>query len=410
MKIFKYNLFSLVELSLAIGILAIGATSVITLMPIGIKQKKEAIGENYSALFTNDAQSYFSSLAQSSFDSLTSLPTYSAVFSDTARITAAEKTKGLGNDLYDTNVPGVYIISKHSGSIQDYAGEVVVWQSDPYSQDTLLTKKTVTTTTKTITGGVVSNTTPVNVSMKCLASEWTNGSKSFDVYFELIITEPGKEPYTYYPFGKNVAATSGSAEWNLPNVPAGTTIVAKAIDAENPNHESTITKRLSTDLTHVKTLKNGDLVPTDVPFYKSQSSAGAIVRPYVSSDGKTMNLGKDQVIYLFDLNTSGAYDFQDLVVMANLPPTETHDVQTSVAGIGISPANDTFSLTGMYNGQSIELTSDILKKGPFPAGLTEESFIDPNGTEGVLFSVNSMNMKLKGNNEITVGLPQNESR
>ena len=44
--------------------------------------------------------------------------------------------------------------------------------------------------------------------MNCLASEWGNGYHNYDVYFELIITEPGKASYTIYPFGRNVAATS----------------------------------------------------------------------------------------------------------------------------------------------------------------------------------------------------------
>ena len=397
MKAVRKNFFSMVEVALAVAILAAGATTVITLVPVGIKQKKDAMGENYSAIFTSDAQSYFSSLAKSSFNSLTELPNYNGVFSSDPKqpqITYALKGTSIGSDLYETNVPGVYYISKSSGNIQDYAGEVIVWQSVPYSQDVnVVTPKPKVSDNKNITGGVVSNTAPVDISMNCLASEFGNGYHNYDIYFEIIITEPGKPSYSVYPFGKNTAAKSTSAPWTLPNVPAGTTIVAKATDAENPNWEPKKTVYLSTDLTHVKTLKNGDKVPTDTPFYESQASAGAIVAPYVSADGKTMKMGKDQVIYLFDMNTSGPYDFNDFVVMTNLPPTDKHDLKTLDAGIGISPANDTFDLV-LNNANKTTIDTNMLKgQTALPSPYNMDDFYTD---AGLTFDVNSLNMNIKG--------------
>ena len=241
--------------------------------------------------------------------------------------------------------------------------------------------------------------------MNCLASEWGNGYHNYDVYFELIITEPGKASYTIYPFGRNVAATSGSAPWSLPNVPAGTTIVAKAIDAENPNRERTITQRLSTDTVHVLTLKNGDDVPANTPFYASQASASAIVQPYISADGKTITLDKDQVIYLFDLNTSGPYDYQDLVVMANLAPENEYSLSTvGENGIAISPTNSSYSFE-LSTDTGVVLDRDMMHDISTGHNPLETQYVYPNS---VTFSANNLKMKTKSGDNAKISVDGQE--
>lgn len=76
----------------------------------------------------------------------------------------------------------------------------------------------------------------------------------------------------------------------------------------------------STDSVQVKVLKNGDSVPATSGF-DQQLSAAQFLEAYVQ-DGKVY-LSSDQVIFLFELGTSGssnnsAADFQDLVILMTI--------------------------------------------------------------------------------------------
>jgi fibro-slime domain-containing protein len=70
----------------------------------------------------------------------------------------------------------------------------------------------------------------------------------------------------------------------------------------------------------IKVLRNGDPVPAIKGVYE-QASAGQYIAGYVDVDTGLMTLGDSQVIYLFELGTSGSSssaDFQDLVVLVTL--------------------------------------------------------------------------------------------
>lgn len=414
MKTTKRSFFSLAEIAIAVGILAVGAVSVVTLIPVGINQKKSAIGENYAAIFTSDTQSYFSKMADTKTiaelgDIIPATPDFS---------TNITKGGSLGNDLYsaknkDTNeaLEGVYIVSKESGGIEDFSGQVVVWRTDLERKITTTSFTTTTTTGSTesqpvfnVTSGTVSNTSVADISMKSLGSEFKDQTgKAYEVRFHVTITEPGKAPYVIYPLGTGWVQTG--SEWNMPNVPAGTKIVAAIYTpAYGRTYESTNT-------TNVKTLKNGDLIPADAPFYKDQASASDIIKEYISPDGKTMKLEKDQVIYLMDGNPidnpKGAIDFQDLVVIANLAPADTYDLQSTTA-IGINPTDTSNNYEfELYNNTGKLLDINMMKKIGTNGKTTsipkysEADFIAP---KAVSFSANSLIMRTKNGDNATVNI------
>lgn len=76
----------------------------------------------------------------------------------------------------------------------------------------------------------------------------------------------------------------------------------------------------STDSVQVKVLKNGDSVP-ETSGFDQQLSAAQFLEAYIQDD--KVYLSSDQVIFLFELGTSGsssnsAADFQDLVVLMTI--------------------------------------------------------------------------------------------
>ncbi len=75
------------------------------------------------------------------------------------------------------------------------------------------------------------------------------------------------------------------------------------------------------DSPYVKVLRDGDTVPA-LKGYQDQGDLVSFVTDYIDTDSNTIVLGKNEVIFLFELGvanltTSGA-DFQDLVIVIEL--------------------------------------------------------------------------------------------
>ena len=62
----KQKKFSLIEIALAIGILAVGLTAIMSLLPLGFQETRDSIGENYSS---EAADSMLAYIARESFNS-----------------------------------------------------------------------------------------------------------------------------------------------------------------------------------------------------------------------------------------------------------------------------------------------------------------------------------------------------
>ncbi|HBM15164.1 MAG TPA: hypothetical protein DD381_02280 [Lentisphaeria bacterium] len=147
MKITNKNFFSLIELCLAIGVLAVGATAVTTMIPVGIKENRESIGNNYSSIFADDMHSYISNYAlnltpenwkayfnnlmmpKNGFPSVVSSNNWTLLQGDIYS-PSKEDYKNPGN--YTSALPGVYGIKVHSGNSNtpDFVAQANIWVTE----------------------------------------------------------------------------------------------------------------------------------------------------------------------------------------------------------------------------------------------------------------------------------------
>ncbi len=417
MKTIMKKWFSMVEVALAIGILAVGAVTVITLFPVGMKQAKDSMGQNYSAIFADDVYAYISSLAKDSAlwddKGIIGLPSRDKIFlngSDTpsfivSAMPALENKISGRDNMYSTSNKGVYVVAKgtSSRSDQDYSAQVLIWQGKPYSQDEKVIAYKPPPVPETpkfnISSGTVSNTAPVNVSFKCLGvyMQPANPNVTVSVTATKIdgtpLTKPDGTAFIANPPGP---LTQSSYNWTPSgeNAPVGTSIVVSAksdqydTDKKGKYNPGTV---LSTDSNQVWVLKNGDPVPT-IDAYGTQLPLSTVVKDYVTNDGK-IKLADNQVIYGFELYTkdkkSSAYDMQDLVLVATLAPTDTSALKTSESGIGINPTNSDYAFD-MTKSDGTHLTRDDLKK-------------NSDSTAGT-YSANSLVLRTKSGDEANLAL------
>jgi hypothetical protein len=156
MKFKKIKNFNLIEVTLAIGILAIGATAVLALFPLGIDRNKSSIGENYCADAAGDIVSYIEGVAINDWNNISVIPTVKKDIKSSSRY-ENDFTFGalLGGAIYkvtdadsesspmstDGN-DGIYGIKFSSdptasaSSVVDFMGEIQLWRTDANSEIT----------------------------------------------------------------------------------------------------------------------------------------------------------------------------------------------------------------------------------------------------------------------------------
>ena len=69
----KLQKFNLIEIALAIGILAVGMTSIVTLFPLGLNEVNNAIRENYSSEASVSMMALIQTQAYSDWNGIISL-------------------------------------------------------------------------------------------------------------------------------------------------------------------------------------------------------------------------------------------------------------------------------------------------------------------------------------------------
>ena len=134
--------FNLIELSLAIGILAIGATAVLALFPVGLQFNRDSVGENYCSMAAANFFAYISRRANESSNKWDALFMSGAasLIPPTKPSTEVNSTSdwsqavggGDMNNIYFVNdddppIPGVYGIKIETDSVIDFSGEVLIW-------------------------------------------------------------------------------------------------------------------------------------------------------------------------------------------------------------------------------------------------------------------------------------------
>jgi hypothetical protein len=126
MKKKKYNL---IEIALAMGVLAIGITAIVSLFPLGLKEIKDSIGENYSSQAADSMLAFIAREAYNDWNILDNIPTSKP----STVLTSTTGWVQLEGDIYNPNAGnnGIYglKITSGEGSIADFTGEVLLWKS-----------------------------------------------------------------------------------------------------------------------------------------------------------------------------------------------------------------------------------------------------------------------------------------
>jgi hypothetical protein len=131
MKRVRKQLFSMIELSLAISILAIAAVSIIILFSLALQESKSSMGENYCAISSEDMFAYLSRLADNDWTTILSdIPSVKPI----SELTSTTGWTDNAGDVY--NPPGsslgVYGIKKLTDNlIEDFNAEVLIWRQSP---------------------------------------------------------------------------------------------------------------------------------------------------------------------------------------------------------------------------------------------------------------------------------------
>ena len=140
MKFKIKQFFNMIEVTLAIGILAMGATAVLVLFPLGMERNKDSIGENYCADAAGDIIAYIESKGISNWNYVLAIP---IVKKDIRGSSRYKKDFEFGNLLAGTiyeaddvdteNNPiddGIYGINFTTGNeVSDFMGEIQMWRS-----------------------------------------------------------------------------------------------------------------------------------------------------------------------------------------------------------------------------------------------------------------------------------------
>lgn len=399
MKTININFFSMVEIALAVAILAVGATTVVTLVPVGIKQNTDSLGQNYSSLFANDAHAYLSNLAKTNWsgaNGITSLPSYGGsfgLFGDDNKLKqeyVITSTTGLlpipDSDLFASSKTGVYAVAKSTGTTgQDFSAQIIIWQSGNTATPTPLVPFNVN-----INNGTVTLTQPANFSIVCVGSEFCSGTTHFAVELtEKVINPDGTTTTTNKPFGTGVA--SAGENWKLDNSPTGTAFSSSAWDEF---YERTFK---SDNTTQFKILVDGDKVPNYNPAEAAQKPLGALIAPYADPLTGKIKLLPNQVIYCVDMNEASgegvkSLDYQDLVYVATVTPTSTYTTKSE--DVGISPTNNDYAFD-LLTEDGTHFNRDSMQ-----ANKQNDAF---NG-EGQIFETNSLKLKTKNSDATSINI------
>jgi hypothetical protein len=134
--------FNLIEVTLAIGIVAVGMAGLMALFPIGFNATRDAIGENYSADTADQllhVMAYYSKMGSSQWIALLGDGTTTGMIKEESAKPSSAPTDppssltpvfGIGN-IYDAGASsnGVYYVEAKTGSTVDFAAHAIVWKT-----------------------------------------------------------------------------------------------------------------------------------------------------------------------------------------------------------------------------------------------------------------------------------------
>jgi len=161
-----------------------------------------------------------------------------------------------------------------------------------------------------------------------------SGTYDVPVTMKLTVNGTALEPFGTFtlPVNGNVNDQMNPRHYVLPSIyPTGSHIsimarswlkIDRSYDGTSNSHwNGYMTVDSSQSSPNVITLRDGDAVP-NIPAFLDQASIMQFIQKYIDTSTNTMDLNKNQAIYLFELGTtnlnSPAADFQDLVVLVTL--------------------------------------------------------------------------------------------
>ena len=136
--------FNLVEITLCLGVVAIGVSGVMSLFPIGFQATKSAIGETYSAYAANQFLAYLTRNCNNPTKSYGSgardfweefvFPAPSSeipetIPSETDESAATFSLASGDTMIYSSDYPGLYRIKQGTTNITDFHATVRIWRS-----------------------------------------------------------------------------------------------------------------------------------------------------------------------------------------------------------------------------------------------------------------------------------------
>jgi uncharacterized protein (TIGR02598 family) len=124
--------FSLIEIALAIAILAVGITSILSLFPLGMQETRDSIGQNYSS---ETAQSLFAFITKETYNNW-SIMDYIPTTKPSSKFTDSNWSYYFETDIWDENAhtlssdeDGIYGLKVSTGDTNDFTGEALIWKS-----------------------------------------------------------------------------------------------------------------------------------------------------------------------------------------------------------------------------------------------------------------------------------------
>lgn len=131
----KFKTFTLIEIVIAIAILAIGITSVMSLFPLGLHSTKNSIAQNYSAMEAENIYAYLSRTAYDNWNAFeTSIPASSKPNSIFNKSNISTWSQIEGNIYDNTNAnDGILGLKVQSNNNNDMTGEILLWKEELYN-------------------------------------------------------------------------------------------------------------------------------------------------------------------------------------------------------------------------------------------------------------------------------------
>jgi len=134
--------FNLIEVTLAIGIVAVGMAGLMALFPIGFNATRDAIGESYSADTADQllhVMAYQVKQSSADWNSLLGVNDTDGIIQNQKPTPVPDDSAHTGkafpifDNIYKTSTPGVYYIESKTGNNLDFAAHARVWKTKTHN-------------------------------------------------------------------------------------------------------------------------------------------------------------------------------------------------------------------------------------------------------------------------------------